>query len=165
MSELRTLPWYDRNPESGVGAYLGGLAPHAGTSRLSYTCPKEKIAMVELLSCSIWRTKVDTTPGDVGAHWMLTPKGKTPMMFLYAFLFDNNLGATDTRAIGTTLILLPEDKIEGFTFDLGADGEIMYFLAYKLTLFDAFPIEAPPFQVELPIMDIQEAEAVTDPKM
>ena len=127
---------YDRKGESKGSRYLGSSAPHGATTRLSYTCPAGKIAMVELLSCSLWRITEATTLGQAGVYWR-RPVGAETNEFLYAFLLDNTVGAKDTRAIGATIVLFAGDKIEGVTFDLSTDGSCNYFLAYKVTEFEA----------------------------
>lgn len=162
---LRTLPWYDRNAVSLADSYTGTTGPHAVTVRISsYTVAKHKKAMVELLNCLVVRTTVASDDKDVMAYFTLVPKGGSAKTMLLAVIHDKTVGAKDKSVIGATLVMHEGDILTGLSYDGSADGAIRYSMAYKISEFDAYPIEIPPFQVEMPIKDIQE-QPPKDPKM
>lgn len=129
--------WFDRKPLSIVDQYSSNAAPHAETARVTYTCPQDRKAMVELLYGEVSRMVAD--PGVFawcGSRWKFTPAGKTEAELFTVQFYDNNVGKTTSLGLGTTLTLLPGDKIIGYTIDLSAGGTINYQLNYKLTEFD-----------------------------
>lgn len=157
MSEqLRTLPWYDRNPEAKTDAFGAIYGPHVTTERGSYTCPDNKNAMIEVLMVKVMRVTVADTPGLVQAYWTLQAKGGDPKSVVEAAIRTNQVGDKDSHSLGMALTMFPGDKIIANTTDISTGGTAYEFLSFKLTEFDRFPIEAPPFQVELPKVDLQE---------
>jgi len=136
IDKVRGLNWYDRNPESKVDYGAWTEPPHSTTQRISYTCPAGKIAMVEVLSCLVMRITAATTSDFLSNNWTFTPNGGSERAFLTARIINNTIGASDTKAIGTTLIMLAGDKITAYTTDMSVGGTCNYFMAYKVTEFD-----------------------------
>ena len=130
--------WYDRNSVPRQDYYEGiDVAPHSATTRLSYTVPAGKKAVVELLQARVYRSSTATASSLTRAWFTLIPSGGTPKIILMATIRSNNVGDKEVAQIGTTLTLFPGDKLEGGTGDLSTGGTCDYFLAYKLTEFDA----------------------------
>jgi len=132
-------PWYDRNPITRRDYYLGfAREPHDGTVRLEYTCPAGKKAVIELLECRVTRVSVATSPEVPLACWIHYISPEDYSYILLAEIRGNNVGDSDKDQIGhSSLILLPGEKIEGWTLDLSTGGTCDYFLAYKITEFEA----------------------------
>jgi len=141
MPKISELPtWFDRNPSVKADDYIDtGVAPHAGEKRLSYTCPKGRLAMVEILQVKVIRETAATAAKSAGATWYYKPSGGSNTYLLYVNLWTNNIGDKDKEALAATMIILEGDSIEGWTWDLAADGTMNYDLSYKLTEFDILP--------------------------
>jgi len=130
--------WYDRAPTPRVDHYWGqGIGPHAVTTRLTYTCPALKKAMVEVLQVRVRRQTAATTLGLAGAYAMLTPSGGSAKEILDAYLSNNTVDARNEAAIGTTLMLFAGDVLDLRTYDASTGGTCDYFVCYKITEFDA----------------------------
>ena len=162
------MHWYDRNPSSKAEGWVNvGVAPHGVTKRVSFTCPDEKIAMVELLEVHVHRATVATTPIKASATFKLTPKQGTMKTILTARITVlNTVGDKDGHSIGSTLMLFAGDILEGYTEDLSTGGTCDYLVLLKVTEFDFEPPKSYVYAEDLtPKEDIQQPEAVTDPKM
>ena len=131
--------WYDRNPTTLVDSFTGSAAPHAPTTRISYTVPAGKKAIVETLAAKVIRMAAASTPELVTAQFLLTPSGGEERVLLGAYLTSaqNSPKDSDSLGIGPSLTLFPGDYIRGITFDLSTGGLVYYVLILKLTVFDA----------------------------
>jgi len=130
--------WYDRNPTIKEDHYWGqGVAPHAVTTRISYTCPAGKKAMIEVLQVRVRRVTAATTLGLCGAYAMLTDAVAGAKEILDAYLNDNTLNVRNEAAIGTALIMVAGNTIDLKTYDTSTVGTCDYFMSYKITEFDA----------------------------
>ena len=116
--------------------------------------------MIELLIARVTRITAATTPRIAAAEWKMIPKGGVFKYILPAWLTEaqNDPKDTDKMGLAGTINLFEGDYIRGLTYDTSEDGTCHYFLCYKLTEFDAYPIEKAPFEVELPEKDLQEPE-------
>ena len=151
------LHWYDRNPKSKADEFDESVGGHSGTDRLSYVCPVAKIAMVEVLSVNAARTTAASTVGWVNVRWFFIPKGKSRKR-IFTMNFHNNtpgdLGAKIERTVGSTLMMFEGDELILRTGDASDGGAVSYECGYKITEFDAFPIERPkPDIQEMPPRD------------
>jgi len=131
--------WYDRNPVQKVGNYIGTHGPHSTVERLSYTVPAGKKAMVEILLVMVRRQTAAATPGIAQCICQLTPSGGSITSILYALLRAEFNAAKDVMllSIGTSMTLLPGDKLSFSTSDGSTNGACDYEMMYKATEFDA----------------------------
>ncbi len=130
--------WYDRNPASKCNHYsVGTWSPHVMTVCITYTCPSGKKAMAEILSCRVTRVTAATAADEAISMWTLTPNGGSEKYPMQARLITNGVGDTKEYSIGATLMLFSGDVLTGKTADYSTDGTCHYFLAYKITEFDA----------------------------
>jgi len=130
--------WYDRTAASKCDYYYGqGVSPHAVTTRLTYTVPAGKKAMVEVMQVRVRRASAATTVGLAGAYVMLTPSGGVIKEILDTGINDNTVNARDNNALGGTMVLCTGDQLDLKTYDLSTGGTCDYFVCYKLTEFDA----------------------------
>ena len=165
MSEIRTLPWYDRNAVSLADSIDNDYPPHEVATRIeTYIVPKNKKAMVELLLCNLQREEAASAEGHALAYFTLVPKDGVTKTLLIASIYQKTVGVKDGRAIGGTLVLHEGDALTGLTADGATGGTIRYQMGYKISEFDAYPIEIAPFQVEMPMEDIQRRPP-RDPRM
>jgi hypothetical protein len=130
--------WYDRNPVQKVyNQRLINASPHSETTQITYTCPSGKKAMVEVMSLTVRRNTAPTTAGQALAYFSLTPSGGSATRIMETYINSATVNDRADSSIGTSIILLSGDKIEGKTYDLSTGGTCDYFLALKLTEFDA----------------------------
>lgn len=131
--------WFDRNPKIEAEQY-GPVekTPHNYTTRFSYTVPVGRIALVELLESSVERTVAATTAGYAIAKFLITPEGYGASKdMINAYIITNTIGDKNYRSVGSTITLFSGDKIEMVTADLSTGGKCIFYLALKLTEFDA----------------------------
>jgi len=107
------------------------------TTRLTYTVPAGKKAMVEVMQVRVRRASAATTVGLAGAYVMLTPSGGVIKEILDTGINDNTVNARDNNALGGTMVLCTGDQLDLKTYDLSTGGTCDYFVCYKLTEFDA----------------------------
>lgn len=130
--------WYDRNPATKSEHYLGAsVAPHAATKRLEYTCPTGKKAVVELLQCKVIRAAAATASQMPMAYWVHYKSPTAYAYVLFAGIRGNNVDDRDKAEVGQSIVLLAGEKLQGYTQDQSTGGSCDYFLAYKVTEFDA----------------------------
>jgi len=160
------VQWYDRNAESLVGEFIAdAVAPHGDTSRIVYTCPKDRQAMVELLTCRVKRRGAAGVTENAESYWNFTPVGKIANRILRAVIITNVVGDKDSQAIGGTITMFEGDVLEGWTYNGDTTGECDHDLSYKITEFDAYLYHAPPKTRPEPLVDVQEAGPKPDPVM
>ena len=138
---VRGLNWFDRNPE---GYAYGGISvaegPHASKVRHAYTCPADKITVIEVLDVGLKRITAAAVPGASVSWWTLTREGEASSAhFLHSWLSptENNVNDKDVRSLGGTITLFEGDKMEWHSEDGATGGTIVYEASYKLTEFDA----------------------------
>jgi len=129
--------WYDRNPVSRNGYFAGASGPHAITTRLTYTCPAGKKAILEVMQARVDREIVATTPNYAQAIFEFEPAGGTAYYLLAARILTNNVGDKERAELGGNLTMYPGDVLRGRTVDVSTGGQCAYQLSYKLTEFDA----------------------------
>ena len=160
LEQLRTVPWYDRNPTTITRDFSGSTGPHAATDQKTYTVPKAKIFFLESCMVCLERDSAATTEGWVGARVFAR---EAPIV--YATIRTNNVGDKDKMNSARSIIMKAGDEIKINSFDLSTGGTIRYDCAFHGIEFDAFPIEELPFRVKLPVKDIQEPDSVVKGQM
>ena len=160
------MHWYDRNPKSKVDEYGNTLGPHAYTARVTYVCPENKIAMVEILQCFATRFLAADSVNKVQCDWRLKPSGGSQKLILKALFHNNTVGANDDKSIGGNFMIFAGDELKAYTQDAGTGGLIAYHMSYKITEFDAEPPKGFVYNPDpTPGPDIQQPDAVKDPPM
>jgi len=130
--------WYDRNPVQRADSYLASdLAPHTETTRLTYTVPSGKKAMIEEISGRVLRTAAATTLGRARAKIALTPSGGSMKVLVEAKILKNTVGDTDVQGFPASMTLLAGDRLDLITDDMSTGGTCDFHLSYKITEFDA----------------------------
>ena len=153
------VQWYDRNPKGHLINYDHELAPHTANTRVTYTCPAEKIAMVELLDVNIIRSEAATTVGIAMISWGYQAKGEIMGKIVVAKIVTNIVGDHAEHGIGVTLTMFPGEILSAVTSDNSVAGKVHYFLAAKITEFEAYEYKSAEFQ------DIQQPGPKPDPVM
>ena len=160
LEQLRTVPWYDRNPKTITKDFSGSTGPHAATDQQTYTVPSGKIFFLESCMVCVERETAATTEGRVGARVFAR---EAPIV--HATILSNTVGDKDKMNCGRSIIMKSGDEIKINSFDLSTGGSIRYDCAFHGIEFDAFPIEELPFRVKLPVKDIQEPDSVVKGQM
>jgi len=128
--------WYDRNSTPKADTFDALRDPHSIVTRITYTVPANKVAMVELLEQRSQRDEVATTPGNVITRWIYTIYGEPEVNIMDTRHKGNAVGDTAEKQLGAALMLFTGDILEGKTADTSTAGKISYKMAYKLTEFD-----------------------------
>lgn len=132
------LEWYDRNPQHQLNSYVFlQVAPHATTTRWSYTVPSGKKAFIEFITCMVHKSIVSTSADNAVAQIRITPSGGSATIILITLIRTSAVGSRDRGDIGQGPILLAGDLIEAQTYDINADGNVDYAVVSKITEFDA----------------------------
>lgn len=127
---VRGSEWYDRNPEPISNHYTATQAPHALSKRLSYTCPKNKIAFIEVLQAKVSRSTAATTEGLMVGYWIsYVPPAITGNKIFEVSLTGLSLGDKDSKL--TTIVLLPKTILEAYSLDLSTAGDVYIYFSYR----------------------------------
>jgi hypothetical protein len=131
-SQAGIINWYDRSPTEQVSeAFLQNTVPGNATAA-SYTVPKGRKCMMELLQVILTRNTVAAPVGTAQIFWRLN---SVPILF--AELLTNIIGDHVSNSVGGTMCLLPGDLLEGLYTDNSTGGTIDYFWSMKGIEFDA----------------------------
>jgi hypothetical protein len=130
--------WYDRNPSQVLLWWtVNNQAPHAETVRWTYTVPSGKKAMLEALDGLICIITAATTAGRRSIYVKLTRPSVGSAFIFNLQILTNNVGDVQTKGLGTSLLMLAGDILEGYTSDGSTGGTADYRLMAKITEFDA----------------------------
>jgi len=130
--------WYDRNPEPGWGVYFAAaVAPHALTTRWSYTVPTGKKTFLEAILCWLMRAGAAATVGRVYALIQYLEGGVSGPYLAYASIRTNSVGDGDSGNLGQSIIMVAGDIIRCQTSDGSTGGAVDYNTGFKATEFDA----------------------------
>ena len=131
IKKVRGLHWYDRNPDAKADHWGVTGGPHPLTTRLTYTVPANKLAMVEILSAKVERITPAESVDLAMALWQLDDK-----YVIRSNIYGNVAGDKDLVGLGTSLMLCANDSLLGRTYDGSTGGTCNYFLSLKVTEFD-----------------------------
>lgn len=130
--------FFDRNPGPKTSMYsAGGVAPHASTTRWSYTVPVGRKAWVDSMWIQVDRAAAGTTAGVVAANLNYVPNGGTVGVFGQGWLFNNAVGAVNQVVAEQFGYLGAGDVLSSTTSDGSTGGSIDYTIAAKYTEYDA----------------------------
>lgn len=132
--------YYDRNPLTiALSSQVAATVPHSATVRETYTVPAGRKAYLESVQCSIVRRTAATAAGRPMAYCALIPSGQGSSTPLQAFLDLSQNVAADRQdlTLSSSMQLGAGDRIDLATLDDSTGGTVAYFLAAKLTEFDA----------------------------
>lgn len=128
----------DRNPFQRTSVYEAtGVAPHALTTRWTYTVPSGKKFTIGSAFTQMHTTVNQATAGNVQASIALTPSGGAVGGLIRAGMaYSATVVNPSTSVIGGGNFLAG-DALLGRTEDLGIGGTITYLVALQGTEFDA----------------------------
>jgi len=130
--------FYDRNPIQIQGVYEArAIAPHAQTTRWTYTVPAGKKMYAGSLFCGIVCDTDQTGGGECDSSIAMTPSGGAVGGLLRASMaFSSTTTGRAEPAVGGGYFLAG-DALLGRTEDLGTGGTISYLVSLQGTEFDA----------------------------
>ena len=136
--ELRMADPRERAPLMVTALYVAGaVAPHAATSRWSYTVPAGKKARVEWVYAGLIQDAVATAAGYAEASVRYTPSGGTVTRLTDAIKINLALGSEGHVGAGLDLMMLAGDNLNAITNDANTGGTILYLVSAKVTEYDA----------------------------
>jgi len=133
---IRSGQWFDRKPVSQAAEYDATVGPHAATTRLTYTCPINKIARVEMLELRATRVTVAAPVGFVNVNFSITLGGQAAISFMGLVQYGNAIGDQERDTLGVIMMLFPGEIITGASADGSTGGTVDYHIGYKITEFE-----------------------------
>ena len=135
---VRGLNWYDRNPKSVGDDYDADITGvDAGTDRISYTVPADRICLVESISINVARTVAGAGNHWFNARWKHTPSGGSAKIIQTTNIYGNTVGEVGNWTLGGNLTLFEGDVITLSTAGGSAGGKVSVESGFKGTEFDA----------------------------
>lgn len=126
------------NPATIAASYgASAVAPHAATSRWTYTVPAAKRGLITILEASVVRDVAPTTAGLANAYIQLTPSGGAATFLLLASNAGGSVNDGRALALGCQLWLEAGDKLEALTSDASTGGSHQFVLTLAATEFTA----------------------------
>jgi hypothetical protein len=130
--------WIDRNPLSIAKAFIQtAVAPHATTSRWSYTVPAARKCQLEMAQQQILRETAAAPVNFVSNVVRYTPSGGALTTLIRIDSLLNTVGATAQAILGGAVTGYPGDQFEGVTSDASTGGTNTFVTTAKFTEFDA----------------------------
>lgn len=130
--------WYDRGPIAIGQLYaVNGVAPHAQTTRWTYTVPASRKALIEVSQVSIAR---DGAAGAASTSYAtITTTGVTNAQPIFSFTqqVSNTLGTFAQSNVGTNALLLAGQSLTSTTQDNSTGGTNGYTVSAKITEYDS----------------------------
>jgi len=135
---VRGTNWYDRNPKniSSVSSIFEWV-PHVWLTRTSYTCPEDRIAMIEVMYISIMRLTAATTAGKASCEISWFDYNEDVWKYISRIeILDNTVGAREQWGLGSSATFYAGDMFEIQTQDVSTAGTCAYVCNWKGTEFD-----------------------------
>lgn len=128
--------YYDRNAVSVFQAYLAQTAPHATTTRYTYTVAAGKKLLVEHVGSRLLRTSAAAPVGQFGIEQQVT-NGTNQILLSERYSLDNTVNAVTDDIRGLACTIYAGETITGITLDSSTGGLVQYWVSSKGTLYDA----------------------------
>jgi hypothetical protein len=128
-----------RNPSTVVGHFnSGALAPHATTTRWSYTVPPRRRAKVQGAIAAIARNVAAAALGNYAGYVLITrANGGGSFMLVYARTFALTAGTVVSMVQAGEIDLYEGDIMRGDTEDQNAGGTVSYTVSANAIEYDA----------------------------
>jgi hypothetical protein len=116
-TRARLQPWYQPNFLVSSQSYsAAAVAPHVATIRWTYTCPANRIAMVQSARCHVLRDGATANPGIARATVNVTNA------ICDARIIDGTVNAYRSEIIGVSAMTTAGGTITGVTSDASTLG-------------------------------------------
>lgn len=130
--------WYDRNPlTDGMAFDTGTIAPHASTTRVTYTVPANRNAMYEYGTAWAVRMTAAGAPLLYESFVFATLSGGGNAICPDARSLINTAGNEVLVNATPQAVLLAGQTLNVGDLDLSAGGTCRFFGAFKFTEYDA----------------------------
>lgn len=130
--------YYDRNSIEGSLNYQAyAVAPHADTTRWTYTVPAGKKAYVDSANAIVYRFTAATGVSLVNSRLVITPSGGSATLIVFAHIETNVVGDNARQNLAGSLLLLSGSTFRGITVDSSTGGTVDYVAAAHYIEFDA----------------------------
>lgn len=130
--------WFDRNAASLANTYEAyAVAPHAETTRWTYTVPAGKKFLIGSGAINFQRDAAAAAAAAAGAYIKLTPSGGAATTVLRCMTALSAVGSPQIIAGLQGLILFAADVIDGRTVDSSTGGSFNYAVNLAGAEFDA----------------------------
>jgi len=128
---------YDRNPATKLNNYLStAVAPHASTSRWSYTVPAAKKSKIGHGQANLLRDVASGTPGVAVAYINITPSGGAASTLAYSTGTAGGANTGQNTVVGGGQYLEAGDSAEAKSADPSTGGSYVIALLMTITEFD-----------------------------
>lgn len=124
------------NPSPEHESYNATVGPHAAVTRWTYTCPADKIAVVDTIAICVARITVAAPVALYGAyiHTNIAALGDVTVAKIQGL--NNTLGDGQHIVFSPKIRLEAGDVLEAHTVDLGTGGTVAYDVTAHITEFD-----------------------------
>jgi hypothetical protein len=127
--------WYDRGMVFINNRYRGAsVAPHAETSRWTYTVPTAKRAVITYFSLQVLRQTAATTLGNAYAY--IGFSGAVVATVFDLGLYNNTVGEKSILSSHPFIVIPAATVVTGFTSDDSTGGAMNYIVILSLHEFD-----------------------------
>ena len=114
-----------------------GVAPHAATTRWTYTVPANKRAILDIISVFLLRDAAPATAGEALVYVNFTPSGGSTTAFLLVGNITAVVGTPQYQSAAAGWMLGAGDAIGGLTADGSTGGTYRLMVTLSATEFDA----------------------------
>ena len=130
--------YYDRNPTTIALSYnAAGVAPHANTTRVTYTVPSLRKAFVEMVYVTGIRDSAAGAASYMQVRSTITPSGGANQVILDGIAINNTVGNGSQCGPGAIGALLAGDLVSTTTLDASTGGSYIYSEGLKAIEYDA----------------------------
>ncbi len=137
LARLHIAEARERNPLTIGLAYLaGGVAPHAATTRFTYTVPASRAAILSDVFFSVMRDAAAAPVGLVSARLVLTTLTSGSPWLIEVSFIGNTVGDMTQNMLAPALYLRAGETIAAISDDASTGGSARYLLNAALTEFD-----------------------------
>jgi len=135
--QIARFPWEGRQAVAVGGKTFSVTAgPHAETSRVSYTVPANKTALLLAASGSVFRASSPTTYGAIHVKVRVDRGGA---VYDYPFVVGvqgSTLLFTNSRSVGLLVPLFTADVLDMVTSDASTGGTVDFWGSVSIIEFD-----------------------------
>ena len=129
--------YYDRNATSKNLVYgSAAIAPHANTTRFTYTVPSGRKCFVESLNVASFRETAATVVGQQFLN-IVVYDGTTYCNLIALYYYTTAVGSVQTQILGNNATVYAGQQILGATWDLSTGGTQDLRLSAKGSEYDA----------------------------
>lgn len=130
--------YYDRNPVAKAFTYdAAAVAPHAQTTRWTYTVPAGKKAQLQTSTFMLERDAAAAPAGYTRSQIVYTPSGGGNFAIYVVEFVNAGVDANRSSNIGLGMTLLAGDQLISQTQDGSTGGSVAYVVGSTLQEFDA----------------------------